>query len=71
MALGDGPKTVALHDSAWVPERQERLTRMFKKAYRRSRSWWESVANSPSRCGTLNEREASNYQGAKQGLTTV
>jgi integrase len=34
MALGDDPKTVALHYSAWVPERQERLTRMFKKAYR-------------------------------------
>ena len=34
MALGDDPKTVALHYSAWVPERQERLTRMFKKTYR-------------------------------------
>ena len=34
MALGDDPKTVALHYSAWVPERQERLTKMFKKAYR-------------------------------------
>ena len=34
MALGDDPKTVALHYSAWVPERQERLTRMFKKAYK-------------------------------------
>jgi integrase len=34
MAPGDDPKTVALHYSAWVPERQERLTRMFKKAYR-------------------------------------
>jgi hypothetical protein len=33
MALGDDPKTVALHYSAWVPERQERLTRMFKTAY--------------------------------------
>jgi hypothetical protein len=33
MALGDDPKTVALHYSAWAPERQERLTRMFKKAY--------------------------------------
>jgi len=31
MALGDDPKTVALHYSAWVPERQERLTKMFKK----------------------------------------
>jgi hypothetical protein len=34
MALGDDPKTVALHYSAWVPERQERLTKMFKKTYR-------------------------------------
>jgi hypothetical protein len=34
IALGDDPKTVALHYSAWVSERQKRLTRMFKKAYR-------------------------------------
>ena len=33
MALGDDPKTVALY-SARIPERQERLTRMFKKAYK-------------------------------------
>ena len=33
MARRRSEKTVALHYSAWVPERQERLTRMFKKAY--------------------------------------
>jgi hypothetical protein len=32
-ALGDDPKTVAVHYSAWVPERQHRLTRMFKKSF--------------------------------------
>ena len=50
MALGDDPKTVALHYSAWVPERQERLTRMFKKAYREKPKRWEfpAVANSAS-----------------------
>ena len=52
MALGDDPKTVALHYSAWVPERQQRLTRMFKKPTRTNRSGWgfRVVANSPSRC---------------------
>ena len=34
MALGDDPTTVAFNTAAWVPERQERLTGMFKKAYR-------------------------------------
>ena len=47
MALGDDPKTVALHYSAWVPERQERLTRMFKKAYR----------DKPKPVGTSGRRE--------------
>lgn len=62
MALGDDPKTVALHYSAWVPERQERLTQMFKKTYReKPKLVGMSGGRKQTRVarGTLNEREAS------------
>ena len=34
MTFDHDHQNVALHYGAWVPERQERLTKMFKRAYR-------------------------------------